>query len=62
MKRASVCISQIGSGTGGGCTKGARREGRKSSSSSMVRLYAVGATFGGIAEAPSCVVEPLKQN
>ena len=61
VKRAGVCISQTGSGTGGGSTNGMGGEGRMSPTSSMMRLYAVALTFGGIGEPPYYVVEELKQ-
>ena len=40
-------ISHAGSGTGGGSTKRVSGDGRISSTSSMIRSYAVGSTFGG---------------
>ena len=66
LKRAGVCISHTGSGTGRGSTNCVRGEGRMSSTSSIMRSYAVGLTFGGISEPPFCVtgvtaVESLKQ-
>ena len=65
MKRAGVCILQTGSGTVGASTSGVRGEGGMWSTSSMMRSYAVGSTFGGIGEPPSwwmgIAVELLKQ-
>ena len=57
LKRAVVCISQTGSGTVGASTNGVRDDGRISSTSSMIRSYTVGSTFGGIGEPPSWWVE-----
>ena len=48
MKRASVCISHTGSGTGSGSTKGVSGEGRMSSTSSMMRSHAVGSRIEGL--------------
>ena len=42
VKRAGVLTLHTGSGTGGGSTKGVRGEGGMSSTSSIMRLYAVG--------------------
>ena len=53
VKKAGVCISQIGWGTVGANTSGVRGDGKMSSTSSMMRLYAVGSKFGGIVEPPS---------
>ena len=65
MKREGVCISQTGSGTVGASTNGVRGDGKMTSTSSMMRFYAVGSTFGGITEPPSwwveTAVELLKQ-
>ena len=53
VKRAGVCISQTGSASVAACNSGVRDEGRMSSTSSMMRSYAVGSTFGGNGEPPS---------
>ena len=50
VKSEGVCISQTGLGIVGAGTSGVRDDGRMSSSSSMMRSYAVGLTFGGIGE------------
>ena len=51
--RAGVCISQTGSGTVGAITSGVRGAVKMSLTSSMMRSYAVGLTFGGIGERSS---------
>ena len=50
VKRAGVCISQTGSVTGGGNTKGVNSEGRMLSISSTIRSHSFGSTLGGIVE------------
>ena len=48
-----VCLSHTGSGTGLGSIKGVSGEGKMSSTSSMMRSFAVESTFVGIGEPPS---------
>ena len=64
---ALVCILQTVSGIGGGSFNGINGKERRSSTSSMVRLYAAGSTFGEIGQSSSwelgwTAVVSLKQN
>ena len=66
MKRAGVCILHTGSGTGWGSPNVLSGERKMSLTCSIMRSYAVGSTFGGIGEPPSCAMgvtalESLKQ-
>ncbi|XP_075248359.1 uncharacterized protein LOC142341319 [Convolutriloba macropyga] len=53
VKRAGVCISQTGSGTGWANTSSMRYEERMSSTSSMMKSYSVASAFEGIGHPPS---------
>ena len=53
VKRAGICIWHTGSGIRGGSIKGVSGYGKKMlSTSSIIRSYARGSTFGGIGEPP----------